>query len=44
MISVEKVFKQNQCAKVSGCSNDAENDCQPVWRRDEDLWYFHDDG
>jgi len=41
MISVEKVFKQNQCAKVDCSSDDAENDCQPIWWGDEDLWYFH---
>jgi len=42
MVSVEEVFKHDQCAEVSCSSDDAENDCQPVWRRDEDLWYFHD--
>jgi hypothetical protein len=41
MISVQKVFKQDQCAKVCGGSDDAKNDCQPIGWRDEDLWYFH---
>jgi len=43
MVSVEKVFKQDQCAKVSCGSDDAENDCQPIWWRDEDLREFHGD-
>ena len=43
MVSVQKVFKHDQRAKVSCGSDDAENDCQPIWWRDEDLWYFHGD-
>jgi len=27
MVSVENVFKQDQCAKVDCSSDDAENDC-----------------
>ena len=41
MVSVDKVFKHNQCAKINCGSDDAEDDCQPVWWVDDDLWNFH---
>jgi hypothetical protein len=40
---MQKIFEQDQSAKVKRCADDNEDNCKPIWRRYEDLREFHGD-